>query len=225
MYMNMYICVCVCVSIHRRRARLLGLTRGGAIPGLFLETKHILFSLLERFVNHELDAEGLTLYIYIYTYIHIYIYIYIHIYIYIYHITKALAPINMIAITRKKIMTNIETNESEWRYGVATISRLLKMTGLFYRILSLLWVSFAKETYHFKESTNRSHPIHLSYIRHETVISPDLPNRLFICKRRRGRGSFSLYIYTFICIFILYIYIYIYIYTYIYIYIYICIYI
>jgi len=44
-------------------------------------------------------------------------------------------------------------------YGVATISRLLKMIGLFCRILSLLWVSFAKETYHFKEPTNRSHPI------------------------------------------------------------------
>jgi len=42
-------------------------------------------------------------------------------------------------------------------YGVATISRLLKMIGLFCRILSLLWVSFAKETYHFKEPTNRSH--------------------------------------------------------------------
>jgi len=39
-------------------------------------------------------------------------------------------------------------------YGVATISRLLKMKGLFCRILSLLWVSFAKETYHFKEPTN-----------------------------------------------------------------------
>jgi len=45
------------------------------------------------------------------------------------------------------------------RYGVATISRLLKMIGLFCRILSLVWVSFAKETYHFKEPTNRSHPI------------------------------------------------------------------
>jgi len=39
------------------------------------------------------------------------------------------------------------------------MSRLLKMIGLFCRILSLLWVSFAKETYHFKEPTNRSHPI------------------------------------------------------------------
>ena len=44
-------------------------------------------------------------------------------------------------------------------YGVATIIRLLKMTGLFCRILSLLQGSFAKETYNFKEHTNRSHPI------------------------------------------------------------------
>jgi len=45
------------------------------------------------------------------------------------------------------------------RYGVATISRLLKIIGLFCRISSLLYGSFAKETYIFKEPTNRSHPI------------------------------------------------------------------
>ena len=44
-------------------------------------------------------------------------------------------------------------------YGVATISRVLKIVGLFCRILSVLLGSFAKETYHFKEPTNRSHPI------------------------------------------------------------------
>jgi len=44
-------------------------------------------------------------------------------------------------------------------YGVATISRLLKILGLFCRISSLLLGSFATETYNFKESTNRSHPI------------------------------------------------------------------
>ena len=38
-------------------------------------------------------------------------------------------------------------------------SRLLKMIGLFCRILSLLQGSFAKETYHFKVPTNCSHPI------------------------------------------------------------------
>jgi len=45
--------------------------------------------------------------------------------------------------------------------GVATISRLLKIIGLFYRIQSLLQGSFAKEVYNFKEPTNRSHPMSL----------------------------------------------------------------
>jgi len=44
-------------------------------------------------------------------------------------------------------------------YGVATISRLLKIIGLFCRISSLLQGSFAKATYNFKEPTYRSHPI------------------------------------------------------------------
>jgi len=44
-------------------------------------------------------------------------------------------------------------------YGVATCSRLLEMIGLFCRISSLLLGSFAKETYNFKEPTNRSHHI------------------------------------------------------------------
>jgi len=43
-------------------------------------------------------------------------------------------------------------------YGVATISRLLKIIGLVCRIWSVSQCSFAKETYNFKESTNRSHP-------------------------------------------------------------------
>ena len=42
---------------------------------------------------------------------------------------------------------------------MATISRLLKIIGLFYRISSVLQGSFAKETYHFTGPTNRSHPI------------------------------------------------------------------
>ena len=46
-----------------------------------------------------------------------------------------------------------------FEYGVATISRLLKIVGLFSKILSLLKGSFAKETSNFKEFTNRSHPI------------------------------------------------------------------
>ena len=50
------------------------------------------------------------------------------------------------------------------RYGVATISRLLKILGLFCRVYSLLYGSFAKKTYNFKEPTNRSHPIEVSWI-------------------------------------------------------------
>jgi len=50
-------------------------------------------------------------------------------------------------------------NDLSGSYGVATISRLLKIIGLFCRVSSLLWDSFAKETYNFKEPTNRSHPI------------------------------------------------------------------
>jgi len=44
-------------------------------------------------------------------------------------------------------------------YGLATISRLLKIISLFCRISSLSEGSFAKETCNFKEPTHRSHPI------------------------------------------------------------------
>jgi len=44
-------------------------------------------------------------------------------------------------------------------YGVASVSRIDKIIGLFCRISSLLWGSFAKETYNLKEPTHRSHPI------------------------------------------------------------------
>jgi len=50
-------------------------------------------------------------------------------------------------------------NLHKYQYGVATISRLIKIIGLYCRISSLLYGSFAKETYNFKEPTNRSHPI------------------------------------------------------------------
>ena len=42
---------------------------------------------------------------------------------------------------------------------MATVSKLLKIIGLFCRISSLLEGSFAKETYNFKAHTNRSQPI------------------------------------------------------------------
>ena len=39
------------------------------------------------------------------------------------------------------------------------MSRFLTSPGLFRKIWSLLYVSFAKETYNFKEPNSRSHPI------------------------------------------------------------------
>jgi len=44
-------------------------------------------------------------------------------------------------------------------YGVATISRLLKMIGLFCQRAQLKRRYSAKETCNFKERTNRSHPM------------------------------------------------------------------
>jgi len=45
------------------------------------------------------------------------------------------------------------------RYGVATIGRFLKITGLFCKRALPKRLYSAKETYNFKEPTNRSHPI------------------------------------------------------------------
>jgi len=44
-------------------------------------------------------------------------------------------------------------------YGVATVSRIDKIIVLFCKILSLLKVCFAKETYNLIDPTNQSHPI------------------------------------------------------------------
>jgi len=48
--------------------------------------------------------------------------------------------------------------------GVATISRLLKMIGLFCKRALQKRQFSAKETYNFKEPTNRSHPISSSLL-------------------------------------------------------------
>ena len=47
-------------------------------------------------------------------------------------------------------------------YGVATVSRIDKIIGLFCRTASLLQGSFAKETYNFIDPINRSHSVHVS---------------------------------------------------------------
>jgi len=49
-------------------------------------------------------------------------------------------------------------------YGVATISRLLKIIGLFCKRALLKRLYSAKETQDFKEPTNRSHPIRVPHV-------------------------------------------------------------
>jgi len=111
-------------------------------------------------------------------------------------------------------------------YGVATISRLLKMIGLFCK--RALWKRLysAKETYHFKEPTNRSHPIH-TWASHVTRDGVMLHHRIWSLLQ----GSFAKETYIFkeptngshpihtwashVCMGWLCMYIYIYIYIYI----------
>jgi len=56
-------------------------------------------------------------------------------------------------------------------YGVATISRLLKIIGLFGKRAQLKRLYSAKETYNFKEPTNRSHLMStINYCYHDSLI-------------------------------------------------------
>jgi len=109
----------------------------------------------------------------VYRYIHIFIYIHTGIYIHTYIYLRREVVTSSVLFWRCALLFWLRTyNRNTWRYnrktrmhvymqlyGVATISRLLEIIGLFCRISSLLHGSFAKETYHFKEPTNRSHPI------------------------------------------------------------------
>jgi len=126
-------------------------------------------------------------YIYIYTHINIYIYVYIYVCIHIY------------------------------RYGVASVSRIDKIIGLFCKRALEKRRYSAKETYNLIDPTDRSHPI-----AHNPM------------QRDRANTFKHTYIYTYIYMYIyiriyvqiyMHIYVYIYIYIYIYVYVYLYIYI
>ena len=55
-------------------------------------------------------------------------------------------------------------------YEVASVSRIDKITGLFCRISSLLWGSFAKKTCNFIDPTNQSHSI-VNLVFHSIIYS------------------------------------------------------
>jgi len=66
------------------------------------------------------------------------------------------------------------TGGNKWYYGVATTSRLLTIIGLFCK--RALWKRLysVKETYNFKEPTNRSHPIVVTALHFYMLYNEDL---------------------------------------------------
>jgi len=87
------------------------------------------------------DVYVCTSYIHMHIHIHVYLHACTHRYLYIYiHISY----------------TSISFYT--YAYGVAYVRRI-DIIGLFCRIASLLWGSFAKETYNFIDPTNISHSI------------------------------------------------------------------
>jgi len=97
-------------------------------------------------------------------------------------------------------MVNLSTPIRKNTYEMATISRLLKIEGLFCKIALLKRPTFFTETYNFKEPTNCSYPIP------EYTYTNSLANISYICS------------YTHVCI-----YMYVYIYINVHIYINVCV--
>ena len=75
---------------------------------------------------------------------------------------RALARVHACAREREILKDNEEERDrpmkAKW-LGVATISRRLKIKGIFCKRALLKRRYSAKETYNFKEPTNRNHPI------------------------------------------------------------------
>ena len=94
--------------------------------------------------------------IYVYIYIHIFTYTYLHIFTHIHIFTYVY--LHTYTHTTMHIYTYIHIAHTQQLWG-GYDQQSLKIIGLFCRISPLLQGSFAKETYNFKEPTNRSHPI------------------------------------------------------------------
>jgi len=67
--------------------------------------------------------------------------------------------VERLVVERKEERASLRLHAEESRYGEATVSRLLEIIGLFCKRALLQRRYSAKETYNFKEPTNRSHPI------------------------------------------------------------------
>ena len=164
-----------------------------------------------------------------------YMYMYVHIYIltYAYMCIFLLLALSLLARANKHIRLYICIHIHKWHsrewfvsvrhihigvwdtstYGVATMSRLLKIIGLFCK--RALWnrLYSAKETYIFKEPINRSHPIGV-YVTH--AKDPVIYAYIYACI------CLCVYVYIYICTCV---YMNIYIYVCIYTFIHTCIYV
>ena len=65
---------------------------------------------------------------------------------------------------KRTIITVVYAGTTHYRYGLASVSMLDKGIGFFFRILSLLQGSFAKETCDLKKPTNHSHPLCVAWL-------------------------------------------------------------
>ena len=92
-----------------------------------------------------------------------------------------------------------------YAYWVATVSRLLKIIGLFCKRALYKRRYSAKETYNFKESTNRSHPIALLALLEQLTFGYiNIHEYIYI------------HVYVYICIYLcIYMYIFIFMFMYI----------
>jgi len=82
--------------------------------------------------------------------------------------------------------TYILVLHSNVRYGVPTISRFLKIIGLFCKKALQKRLYSEKETYNFKEPTNRSHPIVVFYTQPTAdKVAQNLEIILKLCQRTR----------------------------------------
>jgi len=76
--------------------------------------------------------------------------------------------------------------DSNYWYGVATVSRIDTIIGLFCKILSHLQSFFTKETYNLIDLTNQSHPIHQSMCTYSCKLTVEKNLRI------SGRVIFSI---------------------------------
>ena len=77
-------------------------------------------------------------------------------------------------------------------YGVATISRIDKILGLFCRIASLLWGSFVKEICNLIDPTNISQRI----VCGERNARKDIVRVVYVCMSRRARKDIVRVVYV-----------------------------